>query len=144
MRVIALIGAMGAGKSTIAEKMAAKLGDEWEVLSIDQERAEGGDWRTLVEKVKHLKHPAIIESVLLPPVYRAALREHDTTIIKVWCTERERRRRLSIRGEHRVLKTERTLSHMKFDATVVTEQRIDRLVELARTRNQRRLIEGMR
>jgi len=143
MRVIALIGPMGCGKSTIAEAMAAKLG--WQVLSIDQETAEGGGWLSLIAKVRKLEAPAIVESVLLPPHYRAALYEHDTTIVKVECGERERRRRLKKRGE--TMKppiVQRTLGHMKFDSTSLTPERIDRLVEMARTPSQRMLSYGRR
>lgn len=96
MNVIALTGAVGVGKTEVGRTLAHNL-PNWVLTRID----DHPDWSALVDRVNHLRTNAIIESVLIPPRYRAALRRHNSALVVITCDEAERLRRLEMRGEGR-------------------------------------------
>lgn len=94
-RILAITGKVATGKTTIAQRLANEL--DWQYLSIDRERRNGGNWTTLVNKTRRLTQPAIIETVLLPHRYLRALAIHNTMMLHITCDERERQQRLGNR-----------------------------------------------
>ena len=139
-RVLAVCGQMGAGKTTLLDELNELLG--WDRLSIDAERAAGRDWAELSARVRRLTKPAIVESVVLPAVYRTALKAQDTTIMLVTCDEDERKRRVAAAGEHRPsdrLNYSRSMTHFRVDTTHgVDSELLTRIADMARTRYARR------
>jgi hypothetical protein len=98
-RVAAIVGKAGVGKSRLVADLQQILG--WDALSIDIERRDGGGWDTLTAKVARLTAPTLVESVMIPPRYRAILRRQDAVVVLITCEEIERVRRLASRGETR-------------------------------------------
>lgn len=96
MRVVAVTGQPGTGKTQLIDALVPFL-TGWQYLSIDEERARGGDWTTLAAAVAELDTRAIVESVTIPRPYAEALELHDTRYLVTICDEETRARRL----EHR-------------------------------------------
>lgn len=92
VRVLAVAGDAAVGKTALIDQINVHL--DWNVLGVDCERSEGGDWETLVAKVAKIKNPTIVESILVPKSYKRALTAHDTLVIYCTCDETVRQERI--------------------------------------------------
>lgn len=96
-RIVAIAGLAGSGKTTLADALVERLG--WARLSIDSERAGGGDWHTLISRLDYARQPTLIESVILPAAYKRALCHHDARLIHACCDDDVRLQRLQAREQ---------------------------------------------
>lgn len=96
VRIVVITGKLGAGKTTLRHQLAQRL--NWQSLSIDDERAAGGNWGTVIHKVTMLTAPALVECVALIRPMKDALGQHNTSLLHVTCDEAERQRRLTERN----------------------------------------------
>ena len=94
-RVLAVAGLVASGKTTLVARLQDEL--EWDCLSIDSERAGGGDWKTLLARLDYARKPTIVESVLLARAYEQSLLAHDTCMIRTVCSHAARMARLNKR-----------------------------------------------
>lgn len=97
VRVLLVTGKVAAGKSTVIGQLVPRLSGTWELTGIDEERAAGGDWRTLTDRIANTTcGDVIVESVLLPRRFlRAIVHRHAVRQILVVCDEATRRARMA-------------------------------------------------
>jgi hypothetical protein len=138
-RVLAVVGACCNGKTVTIDALNELL--QWDRLSIDAERTDGGDWTTLARKVMFLRVPTIVESIAMPKLYRDALKRHDATVVLVFCDPAERARREQVRGDVRPIgrNYSRSEVHCRIDATAaLDDDTLARIAQMARTPYGRR------
>lgn len=130
MRIVALVGSPGVGKTTVAECMVEQL-HGWDYISLAAEREAGHGYASLIRKIENAMVPTIVEIDMLAPIVRKALLKHDVTVILVHCMERERVHRLRQRGDTPGRALPLQQHNAKFDTTYLDSAGIDRLCVMA-------------